>query len=85
MANGKQTTINLDADTLMALQRELIVFSRAATSLQKKLARLLPSRYGSDLWWEQSIERSKKDIVAGKYKAFNSTDDFVQYLDSIST
>lgn len=83
MANGKQTTIQLDNEAILSLQKDLVLFSYAAESLRKKLARLLPAPYGSDTWWEQSIERSKKDVATGKYKTFDSTKDFVRYLDSI--
>lgn len=83
MANGKQTTINLDADTLMALQKELAMFSRAAESLQKKLARLFPAPYGSDAWWEQSIERSKKDIAEGRYTELRTQEDVKRFFDSL--
>lgn len=85
MVNGKQTTINLDTDTILAIQKDLAMVSRAAESLQKKLAHLFPAPYGGDVWWEQSVERSKKDIAAGKYEEFDSAKDFVQYLDSISS
>lgn len=85
MANGKQITVQLDSETITAIQKDLALFSHAAESLRKKLSRLIPAPYGSDTWWEQSIERSKKDVAAGKYKTFDSAKDFVRYLDSIAS
>lgn len=83
MANGKQTTINLDADTLMALQRELAMFSRAAEALQKKLTRFLSAPYGSDVWWEQSIEQSREDYKAGRYTELKTKEDIHRFFDSL--
>lgn len=85
MANGKQATIQFDSDAILAIQKDLALFSRAADSLRKRLTQLVPAPYGGDAWWGQSIERSKKDIAAGKYKTFDSAKDFVRYLDQISS
>lgn len=84
IADGKQTTIQLDNEVILSLQKDLALFSRAADALRQKLAQLVPASYGSDAWWEQSIERSKKDVAAGKYTSFDSAGDFVRYLDSIA-
>lgn len=84
MVNGKQTTINLDADTLMALQKELVAFSRLVESLQKKLARLFIAPYGSDTWWEQSIEQSREDYKAGRYTELKMKEEIQQFFYSSS-
>lgn len=85
MVNGKTINTTIDEQALEKLARTLASFSAAAEALRKQVIQLFPAKYGSDLWWEQSIEQSKKDFVAGRYKAFDSTKDFVRYLDSISS
>ncbi len=85
MANGKTLSTEIDTKALSGLLDDLESFSRAALAIRKRLSQILPAKYGSDLWWEQSIERSKKDVTAGKYKSFDSAKDFVRYLDSIAS
>ncbi len=85
MANGKIINTTIDEQALEKLARTLASFSAASEALRKQVVALFPAKYGSDLWWEQSIERSKKDIAAGKYKSFDSAKDFVRYLDGISS
>lgn len=84
MANGKTINATIDERALEKLAQTLAAFSAVSEALRKQIITLFPAKYGSDLWWEQSIERSKKDIDAGKYKAFDSAKDFVRYLDSIA-
>ncbi|OGG13727.1 hypothetical protein A2875_04070 [Candidatus Gottesmanbacteria bacterium RIFCSPHIGHO2_01_FULL_46_14] len=85
MANGKTLQYTIDEKALSDLTRTLASFSAASEALRKQIVTLFPTKYGSDLWWEQSIERSKKDIAAGKYKTFDSAKDFVRYLDGLSS
>ncbi|MDP1722359.1 MAG: hypothetical protein Q8L37_04050 [Candidatus Gottesmanbacteria bacterium] len=84
MANGKTLSTEIDTKALSGLLDDLETFSRAALAMRKRLSQILPAQYGSDAWWEQSIERSKKDVAAGKYKSFDSANDFVRHLDSIA-
>lgn len=84
MANGKTINTTIDEQALEKLAQTLASFSAASEALRKQIVTLFPAKYGSDAWWEQSIERSKKDITAGKYKTFDSANDFVHYLDSIA-
>lgn len=83
MANGKQAMVQLDSEAIMAIQKDLALFSHAAESLRKKLSLLIPAPYGSDTWWEQSIERSKKDIAEGRYTELKTKDDVKRFFDSL--
>lgn len=58
-------------------------------SLEKSLAKLraalqiyLPSRYGSNSWWEKSDAEAIDSIKAGRGKHFATPKEAINYLDS---
>lgn len=85
MANGKTINTTIDQQALENLAATLASFSAASEALRKQIVTLFPAKYGSDLWWEQSIERSREDYKAGRYKTFNSAKDLADYFDEISS
>ncbi len=80
MANGKTRTIEIDQARLYSLLKEVAMFSAAAESLRKQIASLLPAKYGSDAWWEQSDKKALKEIQEGKGKTFSNIEEFKRYL-----
>lgn len=83
MANGKTINATIDEQALEKLAQTLASFSAASEALRKQIVTLFPAKYGSDAWWEQSIERSKKDIAEGKYTELKTKADVKHFFDSL--
>lgn len=59
-------TKSLNETTLLSLLKELDSLSKAVQSLKEKVLKLMPAKYGSDLWWEKSNEEAIEQIRNGK-------------------
>ena len=81
MAN-KNPTVTIDVRTAEALFLEVERMSRALSGLRKKIIKLFPAKYGSDLWWERSVESGIESIKSGRGKKFENYEDAVKYLNS---
>jgi hypothetical protein len=80
MTNLQAKTIN--TKTAESLYRQIQVMGLILEDLRKKVAKLLPAGYGSDLWWEKSDEEAIASIKAGRGKKFKTYEDAVKYLSS---
>lgn len=80
MANLQVETI--DTKTAESLYRQIQAMSMILEDLRKKVAKLLPAKYGSDLWWEKSDEEAIVSIKEGRGKKFKTYEDAVKYLTS---
>jgi hypothetical protein len=80
MANSQVKTI--DIKTAESLYRQIRVMAMILEDLRKKVAKLLPAKYGSELWWEKSDEEAITSIKAGRGKKFKTYEDAVKYLTS---
>ena len=58
MANGKTLSPDIDTKLLTGILDDLDAFLRAGFAMRKKLSRILPAKYGSDLWWEKEEEKA---------------------------
>jgi vancomycin resistance protein YoaR len=83
MANGKTLSPDIDTKLLTGILDDLDAFLRAGFAMRKKLSRILPAKYGSDLWWEQTVEQSKKDITAGRYTELKTKEDITRFFDAL--
>ncbi len=55
--------------------------AKQLNALKKKVLKLLPVKYGSDLWWEKETEASLKEIKEGKIMGpFKSGKELIQAL-----
>jgi len=79
MSNHLKT---LNESAIVSLLNDLEALSRAAKAVREKLLKVLPVKYGSDLWWEKEIEEGIASIKAGKGKKFETYEEAVKYLNS---
>lgn len=79
MANHTKT---INEATLVSLMEDLETLSRAVKSVKEKLIKLLPVKYGSDLWWEKSIKEGTESIESGRGKKFRTYEEAAKYLNS---
>ena len=68
--------------TLTSLVDDLEALSRAAKSIKEKLIKLLPAKYGSDLWWEKEIKDGIESIKSGRGKKFQTYQEAIKYLNT---
>ncbi len=83
MVNGKTINTAIDEQALEKLAQTLATFSAASEALRKQIMTLFPARYGSDLWWEQSIDQSKKDIAEGRYTELKTAEDVKHFFNTL--
>ncbi len=77
MANRTQS---IDESTIISLINELAVLSQAAKNVREKLLKIVPVKYGSDLWWDKSDKEAMDQIKNGKGISFNNIKDLQKYL-----
>lgn len=75
--------------TIVISQQQAGEFLDVLDSLEKSLAKLratlqmyLPSRYGSDSWWEKSDAEAIDSIKTGRGKRYSSVKQALNYLNS---
>ncbi len=73
-------TQSANETTMISLLNDLATLSQAAKSVREKLLKIVPVKYGSDLWWEKETEKSLEDYKQGKYKVYNNAKDLVNDL-----
>lgn len=61
---------------------EVLTLERTIVSLKTKLLNMMPPKYGSDAWWEESDKKALENIKAGKGKKFDTYKEAVRYLNS---
>lgn len=59
----------LTADKLVS---QIDTIQRALDELKSQINSLVPPKYGSDAWWEESDRKALEDIKAGRYKSFKN-------------
>ncbi len=74
-------TQSLDDSAMVSLLNELATLSQAAKNVREKLLKIVPVKYGSDLWWEKSDKEAIEEIKAGKGISFNNIKELKEYLD----
>ena len=72
----------IDESTLISLINELAVLSQAAKNVREKLLKIVPTIYGSDLWWEKETEKGLQEYKEGKFKTFTSFKSLIKDLNS---
>lgn len=70
MARRMATTV--DAETAESIFSEIRALQRKLEILRKKVIKLLPAKYGSDLWWEKEHEEAFEDIKTGRVRKLTS-------------
>lgn len=79
MATNRSTTI--DTETAESIFSEITALQKKLESLRKKVVKLLPAKYGSNLWWEKAEEEADDDIKHGRvYGPFKNADDLLRSL-----
>lgn len=73
-------THSINDSTIVSLLDDLQNLSIAAKRVREKLLKLMPEKYGSDLWWEKSDNEAIEDIKAGHGKKFKSYEEAIRYL-----
>ena len=68
----RSTTIEETAESIFS---EVIRMQKRLELLRKKVVKLLPAKYGSELWWEKEHEEAFKDIKAGRVRELTSVND----------
>lgn len=79
MANGTSQSVSINAHSLSALVKELVIFSRAAQILAGKIQALVP-HVGTDEWWEKEERVVDKELQQKKYREFPSVEKTITYL-----
>lgn len=72
----------IDFKSAEALYVEVLRMRKALNKLQEKLLKLLPIKYGSDLWWEKSDREALKVIGKGEGREFENADKAIKWLNS---
>ena len=80
MANSEVKTI--DIKTAETLYRQVQLMELMLKDLEKKILKLLPAKYGSQLWWEKSTEKALEEIKRGKGVKFTSVKETIRWLNS---
>ena len=75
-------TKSLDESTMVSLLSELATLSQAAKNVREKLLKIVPVKYGSDLWWEKEEKKGLQEYKEGKFKTFASVKDLMKDLNS---
>lgn len=79
MANRSAVTI--DTKTAENILREIEAVRKSLEVLRKKIIKLLPSKYGSDTWWEKEIEDGLEEVKQGKvYGPFKDANELIRTL-----
>lgn len=73
--NGQTIT----ADKLVS---QINTIQAALDELKDQVVSLLPPRYGSDAWWEESDRKAMEQIKQGKYKSFKTVSELIRDLNS---
>lgn len=71
--NGQTLTVD-------KLVLQVDVIQNALDQLKRQILSLMPLKYGSDEWWEESDRKALEDIKAGKGKTFETIKDLKHYL-----
>lgn len=84
MASNRLSAI--DVDTAESIFAEIASLQKKVEGLRKKVVKLLPAKYGSDLWWEKEHEEAFEEIKRGDvYGPFENTDELIKSLHKEST
>ena len=78
MAN--KSTVTIDTRTVETLLEEIDAMRKSLETLRKKVIKLLPARYGSDLWWEKEINEGLKEVKEGKYTTYKNAKHLIDDL-----
>lgn len=73
-------TQSLNEATMVSLLDELAVLSQAAKNVREKLLKIVPVKYGSDLWWEKETEKSLEDYKQGRYVVLKKKEDIDKFF-----
>lgn len=77
MANRSTVTIEETAESIFS---EVTSMQKRLEVLRKKIVKLLPAKYGSDLWWEKENEEALEEVKQGKYTTYNNVQDLIKDL-----
>ena len=78
MAN--RSTITIDSKTAENILEEIEVMRKSLETLRRKIMTLLPSKYGSDAWWEKAEREADEDIKAGRYTTYTNVENLIKDL-----
>ena len=79
MAKHLATTI--DTKTAESIFSEITSLQKKLELLRKKVVKLLPAKYGSDLWWEKENEEALEEVKKGQvYGPFQNADELLRSL-----
>ena len=77
----RSTTI--DTETAESIFAEITSLQKKLEALKKKVVKLLPAKYGSDLWWEKEHEEASKEMKSGKVRKLTSINDLDKPLEEL--
>jgi len=66
--------------SLEELYKELTVLETILQSLKTRVLSSLPSKYGSDAWWEESDKKGLEQIKRGEVVEFKTTKELKKHL-----
>ena len=70
----------IDTETAESLFSDITSLQKKLELLRKKIVKLLPAKYGSDLWWEKENEEALEEVKQGKYTTYDNVDDLLKDL-----
>lgn len=73
-------TQSIDESTILSLINELAVLSQAAKNVREKLLKIVPAKYGSDLWWEKSDKEANEQVKRGNYTTVKNEEELKKFL-----
>lgn len=80
---SNRSTISLDTKTAQSILEEVESMRKTLDILRKRIIKLFPPQYGSDVWWEKEIMEAKKEIKAGRMKELRSLNELDKPLDKL--
>lgn len=77
---AQNSTITINKKAAESILEELDNLQKSLVSLRKKVLKLLPSKYGSDAWWEKEIKEGLEEVKQGKYTAYENVHSLIRDL-----
>lgn len=75
-------TISIDVAAAESLFLDVEKMRKNLELLRKKIIKLFPVKYGSELWWEKSTNQALKEIKQDKGMEFEKVEEAVKWLNS---
>lgn len=78
---ASRSAITIDTETAENILKEIETVKKSLDVLRKKIIKFLPSKYGSDVWWEKAEFEADEDIKKGRiFGPFKNANEFLEAL-----